>query len=109
MPDYDKIVEEILEAQKQFVGEKQAISVARRSSLELDQEGQIKDYYGSGEVATKVLLQVFYRQTGQAGINFTKRYLNSRGLEIPENVEIPSRDPGVIQQIREKFRSLLKN
>lgn len=106
MPDYLKLLSEILEAQKEFIGEKQALSVARKSSLQLGQDGEIEDYYGSGEVATKVLLQVFYQQTGQAGLNYTKRYLHSRGMEIPEEVETPTRSKGLIDQLLEKAKSL---
>ncbi len=109
MSDYEQILSEILEAQKEFVGEKQALSAARRSSLELNRDGEIKDFYGSGAVATKVLLQVFYRQTGQAGLNYTKRYLHSRGLEIPEEVEMPSRGKGFIGKMKQKITSALQS
>lgn len=109
MPEYKQILSEVLEAQKEFVGEKQALLVARKSSLEINRDGEIEDFYGSGEVATKVLLQVFYRHTGQAGLNFTRRYLHKRGLEIPEEVEMPSRREGVLERMKEVISSSLKS
>lgn len=109
MPDYEEILSEVLEAQKEFVGEKQALLVARKSSLEINRGGEIEDFYGSGAVATKVLLQVFYRQTGQAGLNYTRRYLHSRGLEIPDEVEMPSRGKGIVEKTMEKIASALRS
>lgn len=109
MPDYKELLSEVLKAQKEFVGEKQALSAARRSSLELSRDGEIEDYYGSGEVAMKVLLQVFYNQTGQAGLNYTRRHLHSIGMEIPDDVETPSRGTGLLEKIIKKIRSLMEN
>lgn len=106
MEDYEKLLSTILDAQKEFVGKKQALSAARRSSLRLTQDGNIEGFYGSGPIATKVLLQVFYRQTGQAGLNYTKRYLRKRGMDIPEEVETPSSNNDILDKIMKKARSL---
>jgi hypothetical protein len=106
MEDYEKLLSAILESQKEFVGEEQALSAARKSSLQLTSDGEIEDFYGQGPVAAKVLIQVFYRQTGQAGLNYAKRYLHSRGMEIPEEVETPSREKDLLEKMLEKARSL---
>lgn len=98
MEDYKELLSAILESQKEFIGDKQALAAARRSSLELSKDGHIQDFYGEGPVAAKVLLQVFFRQTGQAGLNYTRRYLHSRDMEIPKEVDPPERNKDMLDR-----------
>ena len=106
MEDYKELLSAILESQKEFVGDKQALAAARRSSLELSQDGHIEDFYGEGPVAAKVLLQVFFRQTGRAGLNYTRRYLHSRDMEIPQEVDLPERNKDMLDRLLRFLNSL---
>ncbi len=107
MSDSKALLEAILESQKDFVGEKQALSAARESPLQIDRDGDVKDFYGTEKIAVEILLQRFYERTGGPGLRYTRRYLAQKDLELPEDVELPERGPGLLEKIRKSLGSLM--
>lgn len=52
---YLSLIKKIVEQQKKFLGEKVALKQARRAPLHIDKDGNIIDFYGSGQKALETL------------------------------------------------------
>lgn len=105
----DEVMEAILNSQKEFVGDEQAIAAARKSPLRIDTEGNLTGYYGKKEIATELILKSFYSQTGMPGIRYTKKYLEKNDLQLPEGVETPHRERDFLDKIVNYVRKDLLN
>ncbi|MFB6158943.1 MAG: hypothetical protein ABEJ95_04790 [Candidatus Nanohalobium sp.] len=67
---YKDTIEDIVEEQKDFLGEELALKQARQAPLSIDSEGNVEDFYGKGEDALEILRsytehQEFYLETIQ--------------------------------------------
>jgi hypothetical protein len=52
---YKEAIEDIVEEQKDFLGEELALKQARQAPLNIDSEGKVQDFYGKGEDALEIL------------------------------------------------------
>lgn len=52
---YKDSIEDIVEEQKEFLGPELALKQARQAPLDIDSEGNVKDFYGKGEDALEIL------------------------------------------------------
>ncbi len=52
---YLSIIRDIVEEQKEFLGEKAALKQARRAPLHIDKDGDVVDFYGNGQKALETL------------------------------------------------------
>lgn len=108
MSDSLDLLEAIVESQKEFVGEQQALSAARESTVQVGADGDIQDFYGEETVAVEILLQRFYERTGEPGLRYTRRYLRKQDMKMPEDVEMPERGPGIIQKVIKSIKNIAK-
>ncbi len=106
MSDSLNLLEAIVKSQKEFVGEEQALSAARESTLQIGAEGEIQDFYGEETVAVEILLQRFYERTGEPGLRYTRRYLHKQDMKLPEDVEKPESGPGIIQKMVKSIKNI---
>lgn len=71
---YLGMIQDLVDEQKDFLGEQVALKQARRAPLDINNEGEVEDFYGSGEDALKTLRdytehQEFYLNAIQAIID----------------------------------------
>lgn len=107
MADTQSLIEAIIQSQKDFVGEQEAISAARKAPIDIGPDGEVMGYYGKDEVVVQLLMKNYYNLTGQVGLNYIHSYLERQDMEIPEGVEEPASGDGLIKALKEKVEGLL--
>ncbi len=95
-------IRDIVEEQKDFLGEQVALKQARRAPLDINEDGEVEDFYGSGENALETLRdftehQEFYLNAIQSiieefshmlGEDVAYRYARKAPLEILPGGEV---------------------
>lgn len=71
---YLGMIQDLVDEQKEFLGEQVALKQARRAPLQISNDGEVEDFYGSGEDALETLRdytehQEFYLNAIQAIVN----------------------------------------
>lgn len=79
-------IRDIVEEQKEFLGEDVALKQARRAPLDINQDGEVVDFYGSGEDALETLRnftehQEFYLEAIQIIINKFSELLGPKNAQ----------------------------
>lgn len=107
---YLNLLDTILQHHIELVGEKVALTAARRSPLEIDTEGSVKGFYGEGAEALDILTEQFIEMAGPEVTlsrirSIVREELDESDYEaIPERI-IPQEDSddtstGVVERIR---------
>lgn len=56
---YLSIFETVLDSQRQLLGDKVALKYARKTSLEINPDGELTGFYGDGESVLEILVQQY--------------------------------------------------
>lgn len=89
---YVKILNAIIKKMKELLGEKIALTCARRAPLVINLKGKVIDYYGEGEVVVDILLKQYedvmldncYRLIKEA----IKPIIKKARVKLPERIAL---------------------
>ncbi|MFB6076836.1 MAG: hypothetical protein ABEK12_01750 [Candidatus Nanohaloarchaea archaeon] len=85
MPDTDRyldILQHMIDAMAEFVGDKVALKYARQAPLDIDPDGTVNDFYGEGGQAVSILLGKY---EDYMGASVADARLRSALRDLPED------------------------
>ncbi|MFB6159285.1 MAG: hypothetical protein ABEJ95_06550 [Candidatus Nanohalobium sp.] len=120
---YLSTIQDIVDEQKDFLGEQVALKQARRAPLNINEEGEVEDFYGSGEDALETLReftehQEFYLNAIQSiidqfsemlGEDVAYRYARKAPLEIMPRGEVQAyygKGRGALETLVEQYEGV---
>lgn len=116
MPEEDKhlhLIKAIVKNQERLEGKKVAIGRARSAPLQIDSEGEIKQYYGEGKNALDLLIQQYEEVWGQNVADkkirntVQKEFEPEDYSEVPERVRPEKREDSSSEGLIEKVRKIV--
>lgn len=106
---YLSIFETVLDNQKQLLGEKVALKYARKTSLEINPQGELTGFYGEGQSVLEILVQQYEQVWGEeVADRKIGRELKSELPEEKHNLlteDLKEVEPrrGVVSQLKHKI------
>lgn len=111
---YLGMIQDLVDEQKEFLGEQVALKQARRAPLDISNDGEVKDFYGSGEDALETLRdytehQEFYLNAIQAIIDqFSNMLGEDVGYKFARKAPLEILPGGEVQAYYGKGRNALE-
>lgn len=102
---YLTLVRDILQSQKDLVGEDVALKHARKAPLEIDANGDVKNFYGKGEDSLETLIQQFEDVWGkEVAHRKIRRAIEDDVSEqeyerLPEYIRPQEGEPGLLNRV----------
>jgi hypothetical protein len=86
---YRRVLRETVDDLERLMGEKVTLQQARKTPLEIDAEGEIVDYYGSGKTVLSLLVGRFEEVLGEEAAEHKIRKTMSRVVDEADYDKLP--------------------